>query len=358
MEKEVESVLKLISDAQKSSYEEIEKLKYLFEQLKGDKQDLNNEYESNNDENEEEEEDDDADPDETKNCQYDLNFFYVKSPSKSRKYYSCSDKSRVIYKGSDEYVESEYIKYVQKKKKTKPKECNSYKNITVREITSKNSKIRNIEITHHITNAFSDEDNEEEEKICLAKVKNMTIMSDSKKNVNNKMREVYKQKYVIKKENQKDIKIDCNEKSKKKIEEVEPKIDKSVGIDELLKIIEESDTKKGKKKNKNKKNDKNEKESEKLDKQNNENRLKIDSKIQQINNNINKNITDDFSNGKSKNSKSNVNDHSLDKLSTDDLSFIENFRKNISIQSIHKCLVYKQDPIDNEDWIKTINSLN
>ena len=110
----------------------------------------------------------------------------------------------------------------------------------------------------------------------------MTIMSDSKKNVNNKMREVYKQKYVIKKENQKDIKIDCNEKSKKKIEEVEPKIDKSVGIDELLKIIEESDTKKGKKKNKNKKNDKNEKESEKLDKQNNENRLKIDSKIQQI----------------------------------------------------------------------------
>ena len=69
-----------------------------------------------------------------------------------------------------------------KKKKTKPKECNNYKNITVREITSKNSKIRNIEITHHITNAFSDEDNEEEEKICLAKVKNMTIMSDSKKN--------------------------------------------------------------------------------------------------------------------------------------------------------------------------------
>lgn len=44
----------------------------------------------------------------------------------------------------------------------------------------------------------------------------MTIMSDSKKNVNNKMREVYKQKYVIKKENQKDIKIDCKEKSKKK----------------------------------------------------------------------------------------------------------------------------------------------
>lgn len=56
-----------------------------------------------------------------------------------------------------------------KRKKQKPKECNNYKNITVREITSKNSKIRNIEITHHITNAFSDEDNEEEEKSVLQK---------------------------------------------------------------------------------------------------------------------------------------------------------------------------------------------
>lgn len=353
MEKEVESVLKLINDSQKSEYDEIKKLNWLYQQLNEDKNHLNNECDSNNcEENEEEEEDEDAD--ESKN-KYDLNYFYVKSPSKSRKYYSCSDKSRVIYKGSDEYVENDYIKYVQKKNKIKPKE-NNLKNITVREITTSTSKIRNIEITHHISGAFSDDDNDEEEKICHAKIKNMNSLTDSKKQSINKIREVYKQKYIVKKETQKGYKVINNEKQvKKKIEDTEPKIDKSVGIDELLKIIEESDTKKNKKKNKNKKN---EKEIEKIEKKNPDSQQTIIEKIHPIPNKVKNDKILNEMKSKEKNLLKNSNENSIEKVSNDDLISIENFRKNISIQSIHRCLVYKQNPMYKEDWISSINSLN
>ena len=184
----------------------------------------------------------------------------------------------------------------------------------------------------------------------------MNSLTDSKKQSINKIREVYKQKYIVKKETQKGYKVINNEKPvKKKIEDTEPKIDKSVGIDELLKIIEESDTKKNKKKNKNKKN---EKEIEKIEKKIPDSQQAIIEKIQPIPNKVkNEKILIEMK-SKEKNLLKIPNEISIEKVSNDDLNAIENFRKNISIQSIHRCLVYKQNPMYKEDWINSINSLN